>query len=63
MNSTNYPIGFRRLRSGTKQLAEQLADPLIYRGNSSKAAEIGTRMQKVEEDLLHCLERWNCWNP
>ncbi|MCA9034973.1 MAG: ATP-binding cassette domain-containing protein [Planctomycetaceae bacterium] len=52
------PDRISALEAEQKQLAEQLADPSIYQGNSSKAAEIGTRLQKVEEDLLHCLERW-----
>ena len=52
------PDRIAHLEAEQKQLALQLADPTIYQTAANRAAEIGTRLQQVEEELLHCLERW-----
>ncbi len=52
------PDRIAALEDEQKQLAAQLADPAFYQAAGHKAAEIGTRLQQVEEELLHCLERW-----
>ena len=52
------PDRIAHLEAEQKQLALQLADPTIYQTAANRAAEIGTRLQQVEEELLHWLERW-----
>ncbi len=52
------PDRIAALEAEQKQLSEQLADPQIYQAAGNRAATVGARLQEVEQELLHCLDRW-----
>ncbi len=47
----------RRKRSGRRQ-AGQLADGALYATDLAKAAQLATRHDEIEMELLEALERW-----
>lgn len=51
-------VRIAELEKEQQQLSQQLAEPEIYQTDRARVAAIGTRLQKIEKELLESLERW-----
>lgn len=51
-------VRIAELEKEQQQLSQQLAEPEIYQADRARVATIGTRLQKIEKELMESLERW-----
>ncbi len=53
------PARIDALEAEQRSLAATLADPAFYVREASRAGELNRRHAEIEEELMHCLERWD----
>ncbi|OYV29848.1 MAG: hypothetical protein B7Z83_12405 [Thiomonas sp. 20-64-5] len=47
------------LEAEQKALSDQLADPVSYTSATARIGEMQERFARIDEELLHALERWD----
>ncbi len=52
------PGKLEKLEAQQHELAQQLADPALFRDTPDKARELQARLSAVDEELTACFERW-----
>ena len=52
------PQRIEALEAEQRQLAADMENPELFRGDPSRAAQASARWAEIEEALMGCLERW-----
>ena len=52
------PARIEALETEQREIAAQLADPAFYVREAARAGDLSRRHAEIEEELMHCLERW-----
>ncbi len=52
------PARIETLEREQGELGRRLADPDLYKADPEEVKQVRARYEKIEEDLLHALERW-----
>jgi len=52
------PARIETLEREQGELGRRLADPDLYKADPEEVKQVRARYAKIEEDLLHALERW-----
>ena len=52
------PARIEALEAEQRAVAEKLADPALYTGDSQRVAALQSRHAQIDDELLQALERW-----
>ena len=53
------PANIEALETEQKNIVATLADARLYQTDPAQAQELATRNAQIDEELMHCLERWH----